>query len=654
MPKVTDKPTDIMDEKNIDTDNPPQTEEQEALAMRVQRLFTGSFNAKVQLDLPNKWAMFDDYIRSVMNEPQSPDHPGSKTQIIKPIIDSQISDIVDKPFAIEAQGREPGDHMYAQDVEHLLEFVLDKNGFETKLTQSERDRLELGTTIIKVYTDQDALGGKGLPTFEIVSPANFFPDPKWTAARLLQEGEFHIHAVPRPLSWFRKTYPKMGKYVTRQVSVPYDPDLQTDNFKTDEVQPDTSMKALAIECYMKDANGELYCVHVANNILLEDSRDLKSESTIYKDKKVQRRNLFPFVAIPCYTMRGTGWGQGDVEILIPTQDMINEMDDQIRMAARMMGNPQIAVGMNAGKGFDTRKWTNAAGLRVPLRDVNAFKVITPVPVSRDVVERREKGFEEANIISGRPDVNRGESPGQGITAASAIIALQQAGQKVVLQKSKTWKEGWGLVLDLLYDEIMTHWDEPMWVRVNGTQPDFHFIDPSQLSQAPVMVPNINPAEGQDSIKPLLDDPQPIMGEDNKPQMNEPMTMMNDNNEPMLDGKQQPMMHPPTPMMAQPRPMTRDAEFDLKLSIGDGLPTDTSFQFQMMSEWGKMVIEGKPVISWTEFRNFIRNKLGMDLGDDSAIQPPMPQGGAMPGAMPNMPSGPPMQPQLQAVPGGMPA
>lgn len=625
--KKTDKPTDIMDANNVDTEKPPQTEQQEALAMRVQRLFTGSFNAKVQLDLPDKWAMFDDYIRNVMNEPLTPDHPGSKTQIIKPIIDSQISDLVDKPFAINAQGREPGDHMFAEDVEHLLEFILDKNGFQTKLTQSERDRLELGTTVIKVFTDHDALGGKGLPTFEIVSPANFFPDPKWTAARLLQEGEFMIHAVPRPLSWFRKTYPKMGKYVTRQVSVPYDPDLQTANFKTDEVQPDTSMKALAIECYMKDANGEIYCVHVANNILLEDSRDLKSNSKLYKDKKVQRRNLFPFVAIPCYTMRGTGWGQGDVELLIPTQDMINDMDDQIRMAARMMGNPQIAIGMNAGKGFDMRKWTNAAGLRVPLRDVHAFQVIPPVPVSRDVVERRDKGFQEADIISGRPDVNRGETPGNGVTAASAIIALQQAGQKVVLQKSKAWKEGWKLVLDLLYDEIATNWDEPMWVRVNGTQPDFKFIDPSQLNKAPVMVPNLNTDNGAPTIKPLLDNPQPMLGADNQP---------------VMDEMQQPMMN-------MPQPMTREAEFDLELSIGDGLPTDVAFQFQMMSEWGKMAIEGKPVISWTEFRNFIRDKLGFELGDDNAIQPPMPPGGMQPpmgGALP-----PGQQPPLQLVPGG---
>ena len=607
-----DKPRDIMDEKNIDPDEPIQTPEQHRLAQRVQTLFKGAYEAKDQMDLMDRWSLYDDYKHGIQNEPQSPDHPGSVTNIIHPIIESQISDLTDKPFSTVAEGREPGDDMYSEDVQHLLDFVLDENQFTTKLDISEHDRLELGTTAIKVYFDQEALGGKGLPTFEIISPANFFPDPKWTAAHLLQECEFIIHAVPRPLSWIRAKFPKMGKYVQRETTCPYDPDLDTNNFKTDEVEPSTSMKALLIECYMKDANGDIYCVHVANEILLEDSRD------VLKGDKLQRRNLYPFVAIPCYTQRGTGWGQGDVELLIPTQDLINELDDQIRMNARLMGNPQIVVGQNAGKGFDMRKWTNKPGLRIPMRDQNAYSVVQGSNVSSDIPNRREKGFEEANIISGRPDVSRGEAPGQ-ITAAAAIMALQQAGQKAVIHKAKQWKQGWSQVLKLLNDEIMQHWDEPMWVRINGDKPDYKFIDPTQLGRVPVMVPNLEAGEGQDTIKQLTDQ-EPIMnGED-----------------PMMDEMGQPMMRTVE--------MTRDAEFDLKLNIGDGFPNDKVFQYQTMQENAHIQIEGKPVVSWKEYRDFLRDQVGVQLGSDDAVLPPMP---------PGMPPPVPGQPPLQLMPGGVP-
>src|SRR5690606_18741457 len=231
------------------------------LAMRVQELFRGAYDAKEQMDLMNKWAMYDDYKHNIQNEPISPEHPGSVTNIIHPIIESQISDLTDKPFSTVAEGHEPGDDMYAEDVQHAMDFVLERNQFPVKLDISEHDRLELGTTVVKVYFDDKALGGKGLPTFEIISPANFFPDPKWTAAHLLQECEFIIHAVPRPLSWIRAKFPKMGKYVHRETTCPYDPDLDTPNFKTDEVETTTSQKALLIECYMRDADGSVYCVH---------------------------------------------------------------------------------------------------------------------------------------------------------------------------------------------------------------------------------------------------------------------------------------------------------------------------------------------------------------------------------------------------------
>ncbi len=613
-----DKPIDAVDSGNGQDQPPIQTEAQEKLAMHVQELFRGAFNAKNQMDLPRIWALCDDYIHNIQNEPETEEDPGSVTNIIKPIIDSEISDIIDKPLSIDALGREPGDQMFAEDVQHALKFMMDRNQFKTKLTQSEYDRLELGTTVIKVYTDPDALQKRGLPTYEIISPANFFPDPKWTASHLLQECEFIIHAVPRPLSYFRRQFPKMGKYVKRQVSWPYDPTLDIDTVKTDEVAISTSQKALLIECYMRDDNGDIYCVHVANNIVLEDSRDSGIVGT-----KLQRRNLFPFEAIICYPRRGTGWGMGDVEYLMPTQDLVNDMDDQIRMAARLMGNPQMAISLTAaGKGFDARKWTNKPGLRIPFHDINAFKPIEPVPISPDIPARREKAFEEANIISGRPDVNRGQTPGNGVTAASAIIALQQAGQKTVVHKTEMLKQGWSRILELLYDEMVTHWDEAMWIRINGDQPDFKFIDPVKLQNVPIMVPNVeaSPENGMDTVKQLMDEKM--------------------------------------------QPMTREAEFDLVLSLGNGLPTDKAFVYQTLLDLAKLVIEGKSVISWQEIRDYLRNQVGLPLESDEAFQqmqpglpgqPPMglPQG-AQPGPMPQpTPNPQSMPPQLKIMQGGAP-
>lgn len=579
---MKESPIDVVDQYTDEFDVPEQTDDQKDLAKRVQQLFRAAWDAKENLGLPQIWRKCDDYKQSRQNPQQSHDHPGSVTNLIHPIIESQIGDLVDKPFNTSAKGWEPSDDMFAEQAQNIMDFILYRNRFSTKMNVAEHDRLELGTTIIKVWFDPDDLEGRGLPKFEPISPSNFFPDPKIPRADLLQDAEFIIHAVPRPLSWIRSKFPKWGKYVKREASVPYDPDDVFTDAQSDQVSPDTSQKALLLECYMKDEGGELYCVHVANHLILEDSRE--------KKVKVQRRDKYPFVMIPCYLKRGTAWGYGDVELLIPTQNLINELDDQIRMNARMSGNPQIVVGMGAGKTFNFRKWTNEPGLRIPMRDHNAWSVVQPQNVSSDVVVRREKAFSEADTISGRSDVTRGEKPGQ-VTAASAILALQQAGQKGVIHKAKMFKEGWSEVLELLFDEVAENWDEEMWIRIDGDEPDYHFVNPAEFRDRPIMIPNdINDEES--SLVQLMDI-ETIEDEENGE------TITNET------------------------PMTRDAQFDFSLNIGDGLPTDKAFIYQSLLDLSRISYPEGPLVHYKEMREYLRNQLGLplDSDDDQEMTPP---------------------------------
>ena len=604
-------PMDIIDQSELTQDEAPQKDTDRELALRVQRLFRDSWDAKQQLNLPQTWRMCDDYKHNRQNPKQSEEHPGSVTNVIHRIIESQIADLIDKPYSSSAEGSEPSDDMFAEQAQNLVDYVLYHNKMKDKINDCEHDRLELGTAVIKVWFEPDELNGKGLPKFEVISPANFFPDPKVTRAHQLQQAEFIIHATPKPLSWYRKQWPDKGKYVQREISIPYDPDATFTDAETDEVHTDTSQKALLLECYMRDEQGSLYCLHVANDILLEDTRKT------LKDKKLQRRDLYPFRAIVCYPRRGTMWGMGDVELLIPTQDLINELDDQIRINARLMGNPQIVIGQGAGKGFPIGKWTSKPGLRVPMRDHNSFSVVSPVPVSPDVPARREKAFQEADLIAGTPDVNRGEQPG-AVTAAAAIMALQQAGQKTVVHKNEMFKAGWQDVLGLLFDEIMENWDEEMWVRIDGDKPDWKFINPTDFRNVPQMIPNaLHGEEGfedEEPIKQLTDD--------------------------------------------EGVPVTRDAQFDFKLNLGNGFPNDQAFMLQMMTDFANLAFPEGPAITRNELRRFMKDRIGMDLDDEQEQTEPV---GGQPIGMPAPPmeqpmpqAPPPIQMQQQPMPPqGMP-
>jgi hypothetical protein len=603
-------PTDDLEQiEQGSTDAGPaiQTDEELQLAQQVQRFMRYAWDANQQLNLNQLWQKCDDYKQNRQNPQQSPEHPASVTNLLHRVIENQISDLLDKPYSSTAKGQEPGDDMYAEQAQHVVDFILDRNRTEEKMNTSEHDRLELGSTIIKVWFDDDELDGRGMPVFDIVSPPNFFPDPKVHHTQNLQKAEFIIHARPMALSEFRRRWPDRGKYVQREVAIPYNPQQVWTDDRADEVHVPTSQKALLLECYLRDENGEMYCLHVANYILLEDSRKT------LKGKKLQRRNMYPFVMINCYSRRGTVWGMGDIEVLMPQIDLINELDDQIRMNARLMGNPQIAFGMGAGRGFDPRKWTAAPGLRVPMRDVNAFRVIEAQPVSPDVVRRREKAFEEVDQISGVQDVNRGQQPGQ-VTAASAIMALQQSGQKMVIHKNKMFSAGWSQVINLLFDEVMEHWDEEMWVRINGDKPDWKFINMADFKNVPTLIPNAlaGVIPGEDSIKQLTDN--------------------------------------------KDKPITRDAQFDFNLNMGNGLPNDKMAMLSMFAQFAGIQFPDGPAITRTEFRNFLRDNVGLDLDEDQQQPngaPPQPgQPPQLPGAPPGLPLGQ-MPPQGTPLPPGPP-
>lgn len=604
---------ELLERGNVEETTAIQTDEERRQALEVQHLFRYAWDTKQKLALNELWKKCDDYKHNRQNPQQSPDHPGSVTNVIHRVIENQISDLLDKPYSTTATGQEPSDHLFAMQAQHVMDFILDKNHTEEKMNTSEHDRLELGSTIIKVWYDKDELDGRGLPVYEVVSPSNFFPDPKVHHTQNLQQAEFIIHALPKPLSWFRKNF-KKGKYVQREVAIPYNPQQVFTDDRADEAHVPTSQKALLLECYLRDENGELYCLHVANDILLEDSRKTM------KGKKLQRRDMYPFVMINCYNRRGTLWGMGDIEVIMPQVDLINELDDQIRMNARLMGNPQIAFGYGVGRGFDVRKWTAAPGLRIPMRDVNSFKVIPPTPISPDVVNRREKAFQEVDQISGVQDVNRGEKPG-AITAASAIVSLQQAGQKMVVHKNKMFQAGWGQVLRLLFDEVLEHWDEEMWIRINGDRPDWRFYNMEEFKNVPVLIPNA--MHGQTEA---LGDVMSIQEEQ------PPIKQLTDD---------------------EGNPMVRDAQFDFSLNMGNGLPTDKASLLSMLSEFARLVFPDGPAITRAEFRRFLEENVGIDLDDEPT--PEMMQQQAMIPGGPQEPEAPMMPPdQMQALPQAPPA
>ncbi|MNT59542.1 hypothetical protein D3C72_1970630 [compost metagenome] len=86
-------------------------------------------------------------------------------------------------------------------------------------------------------------------------------------------------------------------------------------------------------------------------------------------------------------------------------------------------------------------------------------------------------------------------------------------------------------------------------------------------------------------------------------------------------------------------MTRDAQYDFQLNIGDGLPSDKAFIYQSLLD-----LLGAHVVTPEEVRDYVRNQLGLPLKDT-----PNPQEQPQPQMMPEAQQPMPEQPQQQLPP-----
>lgn len=538
----------LFKKKTIEEIDFVQSEKDTELLNYIMERYVAAYSAKQSLGLDELWSKCQDYWAGDVNLPESEEDPGSETNIIQPIIESQVADIVNGDIDILVKGLGPADQVFAKDVTQILKWIWHHNKMTEKLDGAERDRLNLGNVIWKVFWDPDAMGGRGMPTLWALSPDSFFPDPKVTDPNNLQDADYIIQT-----SWHsrRKLVQMFGEKAKRvkpeSNGVAYDPRIfgEADYAGTDAIMND---QALLIEFWERDEDGNLRLVYCTRDVILADSAEDDQKAIIPEET-----NKYPFVMIVGYKRKGRLWGMGDTEQLIPVQNIINDLDDQIRMNARLMGNAQIVVGI--GSGINVRKWTNKPGLKVPAKDHEAFQVVQPPYIPAYINNRREKAFYESELVSGRSEVVEGRRSGS-LRAASAILALQEAGSRRANHKKLMLQNGLRDLLDITLDyvkEFMT--TEQAFDITEKDKTEYLWFRGSDLKEIPQLTYNENFDPESDDLelkgryKPLYDEPT----------INE-------------FGEEQPG-----------ELMTKVAEFDIEIHIGAGMPNNKSFLYEAAVE-----------------------------------------------------------------------
>jgi hypothetical protein len=203
----------------------------------------------------------------------------------------------------------------------------------------------------------------------------------------------------------------------------------------------------------------------------------------YRDTGYYDHGLYPFVFDTLFPEEGTPVGFGFIDIMKNAQEYIDRLDDAILNSALVNSKPRYFVREDGGINEEELLDTDKPLVRVSGNlGEDAIRPMTQTNLNGLYVTVLENKINELKETSGNRDVNQG-STSSGVTAASAIAALQEAGSKGSRDINKGTYRAFTEICNIVIELMRQFYDEPRMFRITGnTSNDIQFqsFDNSQL------------------------------------------------------------------------------------------------------------------------------------------------------------------------------
>ncbi|MEC0265144.1 portal protein [Paenibacillus anseongense] len=575
------------------------TEDEIKEANKYIEWFKSSYKDKDRRGLFERWETVDAYWEGEAHQPESDSDPASNTNIINSNVEGQVAYLVEQEIDIMTTGTEPSDVPFADVTRTILHFIKDKNKMKRKLDVHERRREKFGTGIFRVLFDPDLLDGMGLPVIEPCNPAYIFPDPTITDIYKVQEGRFLIEIINKSLNWARDNFDEDLVDAIQPAYHPmeYDDLFGEDDGQTDVISRDSYLHFLVWSRYKdKDGKRQIRLVQMSGcGVILKDSRnDSKDdEEEVDEEKRFYPLGLYPYFFTPDMFREGTVWAKGSAELLIGQQNTIDDIEDQIIINARLTGNPQRLILTDSG--IDPDKVTNEGGLSIPSDIPDGMKYINPAQMPQYVIQHRQSKLNlERQIVSRWSDQMNGIQQ-RGVDTATEVLSLQQSGNAGINHKKLLLQETLSEVFDYCLELVKDNWTEEEAFKVTGKENDFVYFNPSKLKA----IPKLMPASNSYQERFLRDVPGAIAAPQHMP-----LYSTDDQGQMIYEN-------------GQPKPVTKNAKFDISVTVGAGLPSNLAFRYNILKESYM-----NKALTLQEYRKFLAQWAGMPI-EEMPPQLPLP-------------------------------
>ncbi len=385
----------------------------------------------------------------------------SKSGWLHNVLTNKHADAMDAFPEPNVLPRELGDKAEAAKLSKIIPVVLDKNDFESTYSKVMWSKLKTGTGVYKVVWDKDKMNGLGDISVLRCNILNLFWEP---GVENIQDSKYFFEVDFRDEDDVRAQFPDK---LPEGRMIPHD--FITSKYRYDD-HVDTTSKVPVISAYYHK-NGLLhYILFVPNTVLYASENDPERMATGWYD-----HGKYPYVFDTLFPVEGSPCGYGYVDLCKAPQTEIDLLKTAYVENAMVGSKPRYFKKANCGVNVEQFLDLNETLVNVEgtLSDEHLLP-ITHDNLDGNYIDMLQLSINELRETSGNTETATGTTS-SGVTAASAIAALQEASGKTSRDSTyasyRAYKEVDYLVIEL----IRQFYDVPRQFRILGDSGDEMFF-----------------------------------------------------------------------------------------------------------------------------------------------------------------------------------
>lgn len=351
--------------------------------------------------------------------------------------------------------REEGDKQEAEMLSSIIPVVLDQGDFEQVYDDVQSYKLETGTGIYGIFWDGEKHNGLGDIVYKKMDILNLF----WESGISDIQDSRNVFSVElRDNDLLEQQYPQLKEKLSA-------PTVALAQYVQDDTI-DTTKKSAVIDWYYKKyQNGKTvlhYCKFVNDVVLFSTENDPQ-----YQERGWYDHGMYPFVFDPLFRSPGSPCGFGYIDVGKNAQEYIDRGNKAILQ--NMLANARPRHFIRKDGAVNEAEYADVSKDFIHVDGNLGQDSILPVttnPLGGIYVQVVNDKINELKEVTGNRDISTGGTTA-GVTAASAIAAMQEAGSKLSRDNNKSSYRAFRKVILMTIELIRQFYDQPRQFRIIG-------------------------------------------------------------------------------------------------------------------------------------------------------------------------------------------